>query len=920
MEQTNIKLNRTKSTKATNVDEFIGVELEGTRKLIPTGELQGNIDEYQQYLKEKDTSNKYRMIFTVNPVCSNVLYNHITELVYKEGSPYCKLIQTTKFDSNTKYVFTNKSVETLTTNTTYFNGNPKTTPNTATNPITMTTRDTALSFDFVVEGFKYKPGLDIFNNHHLRRRDFVVLNRFVNVPEDRFNTIFDSLRDKNGAEEKGIVSAAETTERPLHLYDRNSIMPCANLTDFSNILTYSLTEKDGWLGFVNKSILPIPNYFHGDTGYSINRIMGDRRECDFIDLYPDRTLFSFVPKWNEYRQRAEYNWKYCITYPYKNIEDHPLVVSGITASFDEGEDNTIILNEETTPSGTAYVFNRETGVIRIRTNISHNISTGDLIHLIMVCTYGATEVTIDIPYDVRVNSIGKYGYDARHYFTIRFEEVASELRKVYQEAGTDEVTTQLFIKRLSNNRPCKYYIRQFRRLPNFHNTAYSNLNKIDDATIEEILKTNDFNSSVNKLAFSKNAYGDDLAQIVFNDIIDTTGLRDNLGRELSEVYLTILKNNAGYKTWYPDIQEQEANVSSAAIEYSHCFGKVTSGFDLPAYADEYNVHKLHNVNTNRLWARVKQNFPVAVKPCENELRMDESHSLFYGDIVELDETTLTETVLEKIQHRVNTAQREYVDARFERLSVDNIKSDDYDGSFVGETIDNLYMLKINNANTLYPANIAPEGYYYQAHYPILLHEYDAEVYSGYHTIVVVTNDTDISNSSVTIQVDKNYYFNAGDTIYFYDLSTNIRYEAKIAGVSSDFKTLVVNGLPAELDGLNIKSFKLFKPNQLMPSTAYDLVDVNGMYVWRDFMKSQFIPSTSELYDSTFTNGTHYIHKQINLYMRRQDPTGEYGLLPVNNNYGPNLTPAIAVMEVTGNIEDVSVGDYIEPGVNDCIKL
>ena len=920
MEQTNIKLNRTKSTKATNVDEFIGVELEGTRKLIPTGELQGNIDEYQQYLKEKDASNKYRMIFTVNPVCSNVLYNHITELVYKEGSPHCQIIQTKKVSDEDKYHLTDKSINTLIENPSYFKKNPKETPNNSTNIITMTTRDTALSFDFVAEGFEYKAGLDIFNNHHLRRRDFVVLNRFVNVPQNNFNTIFDSLRDKNGKIEQGILGAADDAVRPLHLYDRNSIMPCANLTDFSNILTYSLTEKDGWLGFVNKSILPIPNYFHGDTGYSINRIMGDRRECDFIDLYPDRTLFSFVPKWNEYRQRAEYNWKYCITYPYKNIEDHPLVVSGITASFDEGEDNTIILNEETTPSGTAYVFNRETSVIRIRTNISHNLNTGDLIHLTMVCTYGTTETTIEIPYDVRVNSIGKYGYDARHYFTIRFEEVASELRKVYQEAGADEVTTHLFVKRLSNNRPCKYYIRQFRRLPNFHNTAYSNLNKLDDETIENVLKTNDFNSSVNKLAFSKNAYGDDMAQIVYNDIIDTTGLRDNLGRELSEVYLTILKNNAGHNSWYPPNAASESNESSSKVEYSHCFGKVTSGFNLPAYANDYNVHKLHNVNTERLSGYIRRRFPVAPEPCEDDLIMDEKHSLFYGDIVELDETRLTETVLETIQHRVNTAQREYVDPRFERLSVDNIKSDDYDGSFIGETIDNLYRLNIKGGVVKYPANIAPEGYYYQAHYPVLLHEYDAEVYTGYHTIVIVTNDAIIDNSCVTIQVDKNYYFNAGDTVYFYDLYTDIRYEAKIEGVSSDFKTLVVNGLPAELDGLSITSFKIFKPNQLMPSTAYDLMDVNGMYIWREFMKSQFIPNTSVLYDSTFTNGTHYIHKQVNLYMRRQDPTGEYGLLPVNDNYGPNLTPAIAVMEVTGNIQDVSVGDYIEPGVNDCIKL
>ena len=39
----------------------------------------------------------------------------------------------------------------------------------------------------------------------------------------------------------------------------------------------------------------------------------------------------------------------------------------------------------------------------------------------------------------------------------------------------------------------------------------------------------------------ENIYSDDIAQILFNDDIEIGNLRDNLGREPSEIYLTIVK-------------------------------------------------------------------------------------------------------------------------------------------------------------------------------------------------------------------------------------------------------------------------------------------------------------------------------------------------------------------------------------------
>lgn len=42
---------------------------------------------------------------------------------------------------------------------------------------------------------------------------------------------------------------------------------------------------------------------------------------DFVDMYPDRSLYSFVPKFNSKRKRIEKNWDYYITYPSSSTTD-----------------------------------------------------------------------------------------------------------------------------------------------------------------------------------------------------------------------------------------------------------------------------------------------------------------------------------------------------------------------------------------------------------------------------------------------------------------------------------------------------------------------------------------------------------------------------------------------------------------------
>jgi hypothetical protein len=779
----------------------------------------------------------------------------------------------------------------------------------------MVTRDTGLSCD---NDMSYHPGIDIFNNHHLRRTDFVVINQMGSgVKNQFFNTIFDDLRSYDGTIEKGLINPASTSETNMHLYDKTIMLPASNLSEFGKILDYSLIEKDGWFGFYNKALLPLDSVKY--NGYYINKIMCNRNNCDFIDLYPDRTLFSFVPKWNNYRKRPEYNWYYCLTYPYENDFTHELVNSGITGSFDISDDNQIIYDS------TTKLFNVEVSDVRIRTDIRHNFNKGNLANIILILNCGNTSKTYNIP-EVNISSVGKYGYDSQHYLTIDFDEIQFAMKDFYSTNTSGTITAKFYFKKISNGRECKYYIRKFKRIPNFKNTKYSNLNKLDNNIIDEIVKTNDFNSSINKLGFSKNAYGDDLSQIIFNDDIDVTGLRDNLGRELTTLYLTIVKNNKGYDKWYPN--SGGGTYSGSTIEYSHCFGRVTSGFDLPDYVDDYNVHKLHNVDINngfKNWS-VK---PKNVNSVESGITTDFNKNYeFYGDIVEFDEETLTETTLENIQHRFNTAQREYSPTStantLTQFWIDDIYEDDYDGNGV-------FKRQSTNLFKDLMANIAPEGYYYQAHYPVKIREFDNTVNEGYHTYVTYSGDTTYTSSKFTdVVLDKNYYFNVGDEIYLYDFEDTknvVRYTGIVSSVVSGYtgttKIDIINAIDDSGNslgnGTKLTTLKLYKPNLLKPTTAYEIGDGSGRFIWRDIKSYEYVDLDSELYDSTFTNGSHYIHKQINFYLKRQDPFGDYGLQPSNNNFG-GVTDKYGNIEITGENKDITVGNYVEPGVNDCLKF
>ena len=149
--------------------------------------------------------------------------------------------------------------------------------------------------------------------------------------------------------------------------------------------------------------------------------------------------------------------------------------------------------------------------------------------------------------------------------------------------------------RMVDGTPSEYYARKFKMISNF-----------DDYDVYPV-------------AFAQGLYKDKTFQFSFNEDISVDGLRDNLNRPISELYLSMIKvSNDG--TW----------------------GNVMSGLDIPFI--------------NGLPTSIPD---IRRIPINNNINIvNTTDPWFYGDIVEYNKKELEEKVLSDVMHRVNTSHRE----------------------------------------------------------------------------------------------------------------------------------------------------------------------------------------------------------------------------------------------------------------------
>lgn len=957
---TTMLLDGVKSNTSIDQPKYINVNLTGNQKAFKKAKIDETMDLYALYKKEKNSCTRYRMLFVINPVCTNVLFNRKTEVVSYEGSDSCitlsdyatlneivdgdlaekekELVEHIKRGKNTQY------------------------SKDANLKLFEAIRDTEFSNEYL-GNLTYHCGADMCNNHIMRAKEFVFSNYVTKksneVSSRNFNTIEDVVRTENGIEEFDYISVSSSIDKKPYsrLYSVDSIMT------YDESFSMNLYEKDGWIGFDNVSNININNLeFQSGNGakdtknISVNRIINNIGACSFVDLYPDRTLFSAVPKYNKYRNRKEHNWDYCLTYPYASDEEVLFKINGHAGDFSSVGN----IGMPMVVSNVIYSSAGEKAIV-FKTLVNHNLHMGRFITITVQIKSDTGVETKTYTDRIQVIGVGtEEGFDKEKYFAVRASDMPSglELKNnlgeyyyVPTNKSLSNVNVLFSYKNNINNVDCKYYVRKFKKLKN--------------------LEGDDLRYDVSKIAFGNNIYGDEMAQVMFNDDVELGGLVDNLGRELSEIYLTIIKTNRGHELWYKRPESNSAkerailstkNKQSEEIEFSHCFGKLTSGIVMNDGGEDYNVEKLHNLNISNgtmgkimfydtngkntnYYSGTSILFGTITPPCviEDNITSNGSDMLtdeFYGDIVEFDQIQYTETILAPIYYRFNTEQREcWYNEEYFNIYKDEVVSDNFEVTVEdGDSVDNDREFSVSqsllnvtefitgtscvnengsesNAGTekaYIAGNLNPEGYYYNPHHKIVVKELSDELEevetdrlnidkTSDENFVIYNGDGSGSYKLVRLYSPRDYGFNKGGSIVFYDrisqkafygvidtvigkqtLFVRVNSSAGIEDVSNGPISIDNSFIPNELVGFIPDNGRIYRiSDEILVLSCSKTIPTyaifrpsTGSFVWRPTINVTDVTSASTLYDIPFSNGAIYIEKNLNIFLKRQDPRGE----------------------------------------------
>ena len=69
-----------------DVENKLNVNFSTKVRLLPNNDISKEFSLNEQYNKERDECERFRIILGINPICSNVLFNPKSEIVINEGS------------------------------------------------------------------------------------------------------------------------------------------------------------------------------------------------------------------------------------------------------------------------------------------------------------------------------------------------------------------------------------------------------------------------------------------------------------------------------------------------------------------------------------------------------------------------------------------------------------------------------------------------------------------------------------------------------------------------------------------------------------------------------------------------------------------------------------------------------------------
>ena len=353
--------------------------------------------------------------------------------------------------------------------------------------------------------------------------------------------------------------------------------------------------------------------------------------CDFYTMEPKKERFTFKPSSNK-------KWELTLTYPFSADTTHYLVVNGLK-----------IIGSQTVSIG-----GRDRVVFS--TAVRHNLKQGDLVNIT-----GLNPTSFDGRYRILRTGLDD-GSMRDYYFSVDIDPTSIN------------VTTAYFRRVLGgtqNGFESRYYLRLFKKIT----TVNTNINN-------GIVEDDDY--EIYQAAFSNTIFNDEVCQFVFNEDIDVGNIRDNLGRPISEMFLTIVKTSDN--NFFTPIQ--------AGLECGLVNGIINTSTQNPIP----DVRQLRDGPTQL------PNYNDSPVPLTANVTINDNY--FYGDIVEYNDYELIEHVLGVVGHRFNTTDR------------------------IGNGIQLGLGCLINSNSAKCIAGPRHEGYFYYPHHRIKIRDFSTYIEQG----------------------------------------------------------------------------------------------------------------------------------------------------------------------------------------------
>jgi len=356
------------------------------------------------------------------------------------------------------------------------------------------------------------------------------------------------------------------------------------------IMSSSIFEKDGWVGSYNDE----PNT--DEIQYNDNK----SALCEFFPFDPGYDRLKMLDS------DGASNYLLKIVYPFEN-KDIVLVKNNLNISLKDGipiiDKFTIELN------GRQY-----TG---FRTPMNHGLNVGDKIKL-----YNFVDNTPNNTLNLNTQSY--------RVFKLGNQTNDNKFRTFVLDINPIDINFSLgvsTIKRSVNGKLSSYYVRRFKSLTSSDYKDYD----------------------LYPAAYGVTYFNDEVVAFNFKNDIDVSNLLDNLGRPITELYLSIIKNDNDSNPTSINTQYWLTQQQNLPTPYNTRFWtKISAGYELENDASvNYNIRSYGDTNF------------VGSTYYEN---IDESDDTFDGDIVEYNENELLERRLENVYHRINTVYREYLNS------------------------------------------------------------------------------------------------------------------------------------------------------------------------------------------------------------------------------------------------------------------